>query len=59
MEELKDIVWSGFLVAFLVGLLVNQVTDVITHFKDGSMQWTVMAIIIIFLTINEQVRDFA
>lgn len=58
MEELKDIVWSGFLVAFLVGLLVNQVTDVITHFKDGSMQWTVMAIIIIFLTINEQVRDF-
>ena len=30
LEELKEIIWSGFLVAFLVGLLVNQVTDVIT-----------------------------
>nr|DAI79368.1 MAG TPA: Protein of unknown function (DUF1129) [Caudoviricetes sp.] len=47
LEELKDIVWSGFLVAFLVGLLVNQVTDVITHLKHDSMGWTAIIIIII------------
>ena len=47
LEELKEIIWSGFLVAFLVGLLVNQVTDVITYFKSGSMPWTVIAIIVL------------
>ena len=50
MEELKEIIWSGFLVAFFVGLLVNQVTDVITHLKgDDNMQGTLAAIIILLL----------
>ena len=50
LEELKEIIWSGFLVAFFVGLLVNQVTDVITHLKgDDNMQGTLAAIIILLL----------
>lgn len=49
LEELKEIIWSGFCVAFLVGLLVNQVTDVITYLKGGSMPWTVGVIIILML----------
>lgn len=47
LEELKEIIWSGFLLAFLVGLLVNQVTDVITRLKSGSMIWTVIMIIVL------------
>lgn len=50
LEELKEIIWSGFLVAFFVGLLVNQVTDVITHLKgNDNMQGTLTAIIILLL----------
>lgn len=47
LEELKEIIWSGFLLAFLVGLLVNQVTDVITRLKNGSMIWTGIMIIVL------------
>lgn len=49
LDELKDIIWSAFLVAFLVGLLVNQVTDIITLFKNGSIQWTVIIICLLLL----------
>lgn len=33
IRELKEIIWSGFLVAFIVGLLVNQITEIIGYFK--------------------------
>lgn len=30
---------EGFVIALLVGVLVNQITDIISHFKDGT-EWT-------------------
>lgn len=33
INEIKTIVWSGFIVSFLVGVLVNQVTDIISFLK--------------------------
>lgn len=54
LSELKKLVWSGFLVAFFVGILVNQVTDIIGYLK-GSVSltsiWPTVAIIIILLII--------
>ena len=32
----------------MVGILVNQVTDVITRLKNESMIWTVIMIIVLF-----------
>lgn len=33
IKELKSLMWSGFLLAFIVGLAVNQATDIIGYFK--------------------------
>ncbi len=33
IEELKSLVWSGFLLAFIVGLAVNQATEIIGYYK--------------------------
>ncbi len=33
IRELKVLLWEGFFIAFVVGLLVNQATDVISIFK--------------------------
>ncbi|MDE6314057.1 MAG: hypothetical protein K2M46_10670 [Lachnospiraceae bacterium] len=39
LKELQDVLWSGFLIAFIVGLLVNQATDVISFLK-GTLNTT-------------------
>lgn len=36
VKELQEVLWSGFIIAFIVGLLVNQVTDIISFFKGAS-----------------------
>lgn len=33
IRELKVLLWEGFFIAFIVGLLVNQATDIISIFK--------------------------
>lgn len=33
IEDLKSLMWSGFVLAFLVGLAVNQTTDIIGFYK--------------------------
>ncbi len=33
MKDLESLMWSGFFLAFLVGLAVNQVTDIIGYYK--------------------------
>ena len=33
IRELKVLLWEGFFIAFVVGLLVNQATDIISIFK--------------------------
>lgn len=33
IEELRSLMWSGFLLAFVVGLAVNQATDIIGYYK--------------------------
>lgn len=35
LEELKKLMWSGFLLAFIVGLAVNQATDIIGYCKGA------------------------
>ena len=36
-EIVKSLMWSGFLLAFVVGLAVNQATDLIGYYKGTVM----------------------
>lgn len=36
ITEIKEVIWSGFFVALFVGLLVNQITDIISFYKGAS-----------------------
>ncbi len=47
IEELKSLMWSGFLLAFIVGLAVDQATDIIGYFKGtvtGDDIWITIVI---------------
>ena len=54
IDELRELMWNGFILAFVVGLAVNQVTDVIGYYK-GSVAlekiWPTSIIIAILLVI--------
>ncbi len=39
--ETKNLLWNGFIMAFIVGVLVNQVTDIISFYKGGSSLKTI------------------
>lgn len=41
IEEAKNLLWNGFIMAFIVGILVNQVTDIISFYKGGSSLKTI------------------
>ena len=41
VKELRSLMWNGFVVAFVVGLSVNQITDIIGYYK-GSVQLTAL-----------------
>ena len=52
LKELKEIVWSGFILAFLVGLLVNQVTEIIGYVKGiaesvSSTYWISLVLVLL------------
>ena len=47
INDIKELMWSGFLLAFVVGLAVNQVTDIIGYLKGQiTMEsiWSTVAI---------------
>lgn len=47
LEDLKELMMSGFILAFIVGLAVNQVTDIISFFKGASSIQDITSTIII------------
>lgn len=54
ISELKSLMWNGFVLAFVVGLVVNQVTDVIGYYKGSvslSVIWPTNIIIAVLLSI--------
>lgn len=53
IKDIKSVVWQGFILAFLVGLAVNQTTELIGFAKgiitSGSVGWTwVLALFLLF-----------
>lgn len=54
IDELRSLMWDGFIVAFIVGLAVNQATDIIGYFK-GSVSltdlWSTVAIMSILVVV--------
>lgn len=47
IEDLKNLMWSGFVLAFFVGLADNQATDIIGYYKgsvEGEQIWLTMVI---------------
>lgn len=50
IKDLKATLWSGFLLAFVVGLAVNQATDIITYLKGAvtpSNIWVTVWIVVV------------
>ena len=50
IKNIKTLLFDGFLVAFLVGLTVNQVTDILSYIKtgEGNVPLTLLSILIKF-----------
>lgn len=47
LKQLRDLMWSGFFIAFIVGLTVNQITDIIGYFKGSvSMENITVTVIL-------------
>lgn len=49
IEDLRALMWSGFFLAFFVGLAVNQATDVIGYYKGTIQIGQILPTIIITL----------
>lgn len=53
LSQLKSLMWTGFVVAFVVGLFVNQITDIVGVFKGTvnlqSVWPTIIISIVLFL----------
>lgn len=47
ISQLKNLMWNGFLIAFLVGLAVNQITDLIGYWKGNVSLNSLMPTLII------------
>ena len=47
ISQLKNLMWNGFLIAFLVGLAVNQITDLIGYWKGSVSLSSLMPTLII------------
>lgn len=47
ISQLKNLMWNGFLIAFLVGLAVNQITDLIGYWKGSVSLNSLMPTLII------------
>ena len=52
IREIRKLMWAGFFVAFLVGLAVNQVTEIIAYLKgDSTTIWVTVLISVVLLLI--------
>jgi DNA polymerase III delta prime subunit len=51
IRQLKSLMWNGFFVAFLVGLAVNQITDLIAVFKENHSNIVTLIISVVLLGI--------
>ena len=53
IKNIKTLLFDGFLVAFLVGLTVNQVTDILSYIKtgEGNVPLTLLSILILVVLI--------
>ena len=54
ISELKTLMWEGFIIAFIVGLTTDQVTDIIAHFKGSALLpsvWTTIGIAVVLLLV--------
>lgn len=55
IESLRSLMLNGFILAFIVGLTVNQITDIIGYYK-GSVSLTTLLptwiLIIVFFTLS-------
>ena len=53
LQEIKSLMWNGFVLAFIVGLAVNQVTELLGFWKGtisaGSLKMTVLFTIVLLL----------
>ena len=47
IEDLKSLMWSGFFLAFIVGLAVNQVTELIGFYKGTVQVESVLSTVIL------------
>lgn len=64
IKEAKVLLWNGFLMAFVVGILVNQVTDIISFYKGGSSLKTisdtmVLCVILAVICLGMYIYTFA
>nr|DAO39711.1 MAG TPA: hypothetical protein [Caudoviricetes sp.] len=51
MKEISGLLWEGFFVAFIVGLFVNQVTDILSILKGAlSKEHLESTIVVIIIT---------
>ena len=63
IEQLKSLMWNGFLVAFLVGLAINQITELITALKklvpiDINIVTTIISIVLLGIVVSMYVYQF-
>ena len=49
IENLRSLVCEGIFLAVIVGVLVNQITDLVTNFKDGEYSIIITWVIILVL----------
>ena len=47
IRQLRNLMWTGFIVAFLAGLAVNQVTEIIDFFKDSASEISLVPTVVI------------
>lgn len=63
IQNIKTLFLDGFLIALLVGLVVNQVTDIFSYFKtgNGNIPFTLLLIfillVLIFLLVQYRLCD--
>ena len=54
LDKIKELMWSGFILAFLVGIAVNQVTDLIGFCKgtiEKTAVWQTIVILVVLVAI--------
>lgn len=63
IKQMKNLMWTGFIVAFAVGLAVNQITEIIGYFKgtiivDSITSTMILSIVFCLLCIVIYIYSF-